>query len=167
MAALGKFRFSLARVLGVREIEKRLAAARVSEANARLREAESVRREAERACGLLEDELRALRGAPRIDVAACLSLEALLAAARASLARAAEQVRLRDAERMAAVEAHAEAHRKVETLTRLRTAREEAHAQERRRSESKSMDEAAANRVPAFTRWDGVPAQPLLPHPTP
>jgi flagellar export protein FliJ len=161
MAKLGRFQFSLARVLGARETARRLAGARIAEANGRLRDAEVQLGAAERLRDQLSEELTALRSAPRMDIPACLSVEALLDGSRATVARCEAQVALREAERQAAIAAHAESHKKVEALTRLREARAAAHAQERRLGESKTMDEVAA--VRAGNRLDGNATIPLLP----
>ena len=146
MALRGKFQFPLARVLSVREIERRLAATRLGDATSRLREAEARLREAEGARRQLERELALIRSQARIDIPACLSVEALLEATGASIERCRAVVAERTLEREGALAAHAQSRRKVQALSKLRELRRGEHAQATRLSESKTMDEVASVR---------------------
>jgi flagellar export protein FliJ len=166
MGRPGRFQFSLARVLGVREIERRIAGARVAEATARVRDAAARLRDSERARDELLRELGFLRSAPRIDLTACLSVEALLEGARDGVARSAAALAEREAERETALAAHSEAHKKVRALDRLSEIRRDEHSQERRRWESKNLDEVAAVRARAGAAAPALPpAEPPLPNP--
>lgn len=163
MGVLRKFRFPLARVLSVREIERRLAAGRVAEANARLLAAEAKLRAARESIASLEGDLAWLRGQRQLEPSACLAVEALLDWARGGERQCAVAVAEREDERDRALAAHTEAHRKVRALGRLEEIRRDEHAQERRLAESKTMDEVASVRSRGRGAGDWA-EDPLAPH---
>jgi flagellar export protein FliJ len=166
MSLRGKFQFPLARVLSVREIERKLAATRLGEATTRLREAELRLRAAEEARKKLERELGLIRAEARIDIPACLSVEALIEAAKSSIERCRAALEERLAERETALSAHAQSRRKVQALSKLRELRRGEHAQAARAAESKTMDEVASVRSQGRAAdWAKDPALPPEPQP--
>jgi len=142
----GRFRFSLARVLSVRETELSLEKQKVTEANYQLAKAVESLEEVERQVSDLERELSARRDTPIINIDECLQTEAFLTIIRVRVRAAATVVEERKSLRDKAIEIYHLAKLKVRALERLRESRKEEHAQARRAFETKTMDEVASQR---------------------
>ncbi|MFN0205564.1 MAG: flagellar FliJ family protein [Planctomycetota bacterium] len=142
----GRFRFSLARVLSVRETELSLEKQKVTEANYQLRLAVEAVEEAEHQVSALERELSARRDTPIINIDECLQTETFLTIIKARLLAAAKVADERKSLRDRAIEIYHLAKQKVRVLERLRESRKDEHAQARRAFETKTMDEVASQR---------------------
>lgn len=149
MAKVGRFRFSLKRVLNVREIQLSVAQSAVAEANLRLRAAEAVAEGIEERIGMQQSALGVARSERELRLSHLLLLEAGLDHERKLLRLAEGEIARRLREQEEARLAYARALREVRALERLRDLRREEHAQERRREESKAMDEIASARSQA------------------
>jgi flagellar export protein FliJ len=146
VAVARKFRFSLARVLSVRETEFNLQKQAFALANRRLGEAVAALASLERDHDAHEASLAQLRTASELRIDDCLERERWIQWARAQIVAARRVVTAREAERESALEAFRAAQQRLRVLERLQESRRLEHAQERRAQESKTIDEVASQR---------------------
>lgn len=150
----GRFRFSLARVLNVRETEHSIQKQALARANAQLHEANA---QLDRAFAERDERILTIaevRSAAHLDISLCLRAQEAVDRAEARIAESRRRVAAREREREAAAAAYAESYKKVRSLERLREIRRDEHAQERKAHESKTADEVASSRSRAFAVFD-------------
>lgn len=143
----GRFRFSLARVLNVRETELNVEKQKIAAANAKLRDARARLASAEEERDRRILELADARGANPFSVADCLAAEQAVDRACRTVASAEAYASVCERERNLALAAWSEVYKSVKALERLREIRLAEHTQERKAFESKTLDEVASSRA--------------------